>query len=547
MISISVQDDLRATINIRPSAKTLLVVQSLEGRRKWLTGGGLSFEPTRHNIEILASRLEASVENAVDQVAQEFEPRPSPYSPKTRAMPHQLRAMERMKGMKHFALLMKQGTGKTWVALTRAGMLWAYGEITGCLILSKKGPHKQWVVQQIPEHYGAACTSAFWPNKPAGQTEGIEFFSINVEALRDQSSKGFDAASTFIDRHQGKVLMVFDESHQIKNHATASWKSSKVLGQKCARRMILTGTPIASNLEEAWSQFRWLDESIIGIRYATSFRSEFCVMGGFDGKQVVGSKNVQRFTDLIAPFSFTVSKDELGLLPKTYARWEFNVTPAQSRMIKDIKRSLKEKIEASQNIADIRENGAGAIFKVQQISNGFVYNEDGSASDLFTCQTDNPRCAALGEIIDCIDGPVIIWAKFRRDIENITSFLRTKYPSEKTVRYFGDSTKREKDEAVESFLGGAARFFVANAASAGTGLNLQSGGCQNAIYYSNSDNSIERWQSEDRIHRIGMAGPAQYWDIVANKGIDRAILRRLSSKASLSSAVLQQAIEEIED
>jgi hypothetical protein len=44
-----------------------------------------------------------------------------------------------------------------------------------------------------------------------------------------------------------------------------------------------------------------------------------------------------------------------------------------------------------------------------------------------------------------------------------------------------------------------------------------------------------------------MNGTAQYWDLVANKGIDRAILARLQRKTSLSGAMLKEIYEEIEE
>jgi hypothetical protein len=536
-----------ATINIAPTIKNLSVVKLLEGRRLWLKGGGLSFEASQRNISILVESLSATVdEKPAEKSQSEFAPNFS-YKPRTEALPHQQRAINHISSVTNSALFMRPGTGKTWVALTHAGKLFSSGEITACLVVSKKGPHKQWAVQQIPEHFGAPYDCYLWPQGPQRSLSGkIVFFCINVEALRVEGSKGFNAAASFINQHSGRVLFVFDESHQIKNHSSLSWKSSSKLGRLCSRRMILTGTPIAANLEDAWSQFKWLDESIIGIRYSSSFRNEYCVMGGFEGKQIVGSKNLERFMSLIEPYTFILAKDEIGLPPKTFVRWPFELSNYQSDQISSIKSEIKEALLSGdiERISSI--NPASAAMKVQQISNGFVYNEDGSANNFYT-PTLNPRCKALIDVIECIEGPVIIWARFRKDITNIIQALSEEFPDQKSVSYYGGTEREEKERAVSDFLEGRARFFVANPASAGTGLNLQSGGCINAIYYSNSDNSIERWQSEDRIHRIGMSGTAQYWDLVANKGIDRAILARLQKKTSLSGAMLKEIYEEIEE
>lgn len=535
-----------ATINIAPTIKNLSVVKLLEGRRLWLKGGGLSFEASKRNIRILVESLSATIEEKTFCLIQKQHSGNFEYKPKTEALPHQERAIRHISNTIHPALFMRPGTGKTWVALTHSGRLFSSGEITACLVVSKKGPHKQWAVQQIPEHFGDLYDCYLWPQGPQRSMSGkIVFFCINVEALRVEGSKGFNAAASFIQQHSGRVLFIFDESHQIKNHSSLSWKTSNKLGKLCSRRIILTGTPIAANLEDAWSQFKWLDESIIGIRYSSSFRNEYCVMGGFEGKQIVGSKNLERFMSLIEPHTFILAKDEIGLPPKTFVRWPFELSNYQSDQISLIKSEIKEALLSGdiERISSI--NPASAAMKIQQISNGFVYNEDGTSQSFFDPPM-NPRCKALIEVIDCIEGPVIIWARFRKDTTNIIQAISDKFPEEKSVSYYGGTERHEKEKAVSDFLEGKARFFVANPASAGTGLNLQSGSCTNAIYYSNSDNSIERWQSEDRIHRIGMNGIAQYWDLVANKGIDRAILSRLQKKTSLSGAMLKEIYEEID-
>ena len=93
-------------------------------------------------------------------------------------------------------------------------------------------------------------------------------------------------------------------------------------------------------------------------------------------------------------------------------------------------------------------------------------------------------------------------------------------------------------EAVRSFLDPeGARVFLSNPQAGGTGLNLQ-GRCNHAIYYSNGFSAIDRWQSEDRIHRIGTNGAVVYTDLVAKGSIDAAILNNLKKKKGLSDMAL---------
>ena len=96
---------------------------------------------------------------------------------------------------------------------------------------------------------------------------------------------------------------------------------------------------------------------------------------------------------------------------------------------------------------------------------------------------------------------------------------------------------------------GEVDYFVGNPAAAGTGLDgLQV--AELAVYYSNGFNAENRWQSEDRIHRIGMRGRAHYVDLVTEDSVDNLILKNLSAKKGTARAVfenpslLEQANEE---
>jgi len=317
--------------------------------------------------------------------------------------------------------------------------------------------------------------------------------------------------------------------------------------------MILTGTPLAANLEEEWAQLGILNEDIIGIRYVSAFRMKYCIMGGFGNKNVVGQKDVDGFKRLTAPHIFRVAKSEIGFTPKLKTPWPFDLADRQKEMIKQLKSEFRVKLKAAKGDEKAEKElaiEAGAIAgQIQQISSGFLYREsdDGEREThlLFDRLEDNPRIAALEEVLDQIDGPSIIWGRFHTDIELVAKYLEE--GGRPFGLYYGPTKASEREAAIEDFNAGRTQHLVANTASAGTGLNLQLGGCTNAIYYTNSENTIDRWQSEDRIHRIGMRGTAQYWDLIAKQGRDRAIIKRFQERERFTSFVLDDFLEEIDE
>ena len=124
--------------------------------------------------------------------------------------------------------------------------------------------------------------------------------------------------------------------------------------------------------------------------------------------------------------------------------------------------------------------------------------------------------------------------------------LNNEFGSNQAVCYHGGNVST-RHTSVELFLARIAKFFVSNPAAGGTGLNLQSSGCQTVIFYNNDFNFITRAQAEDRTHRIGMRGAVTYFDLVADKSVDRHVLNNLRSKKSVSSLTLDEIRASISD
>ena len=119
---------------------------------------------------------------------------------------------------------------------------------------------------------------------------------------------------------------------------------------------------------------------------------------------------------------------------------------------------------------------------------------------------------------------------------------------DKAVHYHGSSNKQT--EAKNRFIEDESiRYFLGNPQSAGAGVDGLQAVCDRGLYYSNSDNSIDRWQSEDRIHRAGTVGWVVLTDLQAKGSPDTVIRRRHSTKRFLSQMTLgdlKEALNEIE-
>ena len=509
-----------------------MLLPAMEGKRQWLKGDRLRFESTGHNLSLIGSLPGIEVAHQAVQKASKPPANLADYSFKTKPYEHQLRALLKIGDKKTFGLFMEQGTGKTKVIIDWAGHLYGVGKITGILVVSKKGVHRQWIESEFPKHCGIEFDgNFFWNNKsPEFHGAGLQAFAINYEGV--YSVHGQAAVQAFIRRHHGKLLVVADESQAIKEPQTRRHKAlAKVTaGGAAPYRALVTGTPIARDLVDEWGQLKWLNSDIIGIKYLTTFRREYCIMGGFQMREVVGPRNLERFKTLTAPWIFRATKDEIGILPKQYSEWFFDLSDEQKAAMKQLKRDFLLSIEGKTVVEAIY--ATTVMIKMQQVSNGFVLDENTKVHLL----KNNPRIEAARDWLNSFEGKALIWCRFRQDIELVSQMLEADKQS--FVIYHGGVNDADRKMAVESFLDvNGSRVLLANPQTAGVGLNLQ-GLCNNALYYSNAFNYIDRVQSEDRIHRIGTKGAVVYTDLIGKGSIDKRILANLQQKKSLSDLVL---------
>lgn len=508
------------------------------------------FDPHRLLVEAQAMRVVQSQNRPQPgDYERSFAFRREPFS-------YQMEIFAAARHMTNIALApVAMGTGKTKMTLDIAADKFLRDEIDGVLVIAPNGVQRQWITAAIPDHLidkvrrDARC--AVW--KPTKKTPPditvpnrlrdryLRVLSFNVEAFSSSSGKAFIAARQFLA--SGRIMLVMDESSRIKNNRAARTKSILMLRQYAKVRVILSGTPITKGLEDLFTQYQFLDQNIIGLSNFYAFRNRYCVTvpayrgAAMGAVKITGYRNVEEFVHKIAPHSFVVPKDVLGLPEKTYERREVLMTAEQKKIYRALAKELVSDLQAHRIATPA--NAAVKITRLQQVLCGRVVTEE-AIDDETVQHTEETipsyRLEALLDVLGEHDGPAVIWCRFTSDIREIESLLRSE--GHGVVTYYGDTSEAERIEAVRKFREGEARYFIANPAAAGTGLDgLQVASL--AVYYSNAFAAEPRWQSEDRIHRIGMTGRAHYVDLVVPGTVDGMILNNLKAKGDLARAVFE--------
>lgn len=466
------------------------------------------------------------------------------YIYKTLPFKHQRDIFEMSRDREAFALLLEMGCGKTKIAIDTAAWLYATGQIGGVLVVAPNGVHQNWVDNEVPTHMPdyIPFKAAIYRSQPTKseaaalkatlEYDDLKIVAMNVEAFA--TKKGIEFADQFLNAIPS--IMIVDESSTIKSPKALRTKAILKLGRKAKFRRIMTGTPITQSPLDLYTQFAFLDPTILRCSSYYAFRNRYAIMremktGGRSFMVVQGYCNLDELTKLITPHSARVTKAEcLDLPDKLYQKRYVELSAKQKQLYEALRRNLIAEFAGKQVVATI---ALTKLLRLQQIIGGFVAFEDGS---LEAIDDRNPRLTALVETLEEVQGKVIIWARFRNEIKIITDMVSSIYGPAAVVEYHGGIDNATRADAVARFQNDpSVRFFVGHVQAGGKGLTLHA--ATTVIYYSNDFSLENRLQSEDRAHRIGQQHAVTYIDLVAPRTIDERLVQCLRTKKELADQI----------
>ena len=148
---------------------------------------------------------------------------------------------------------------------------------------------------------------------------------------------------------RGNAYLVIDESIQIKSHKSAQTKAVHKLAQwspytheatLCRYVRILTGRPQTQGPHDLWGQLR-----AIGLFQSTnfySFRGSFCVMGGWQDKEVIRAKNTDALARAMEDNVFQAKKADWlpGLPRKDQTIRDYKMSADQQRQYNQMEEAI---------------------------------------------------------------------------------------------------------------------------------------------------------------------------------------------------------------
>lgn len=322
--------------------------------------------------------------------------------------------------------------------------------------------------------------------------------------------------------------VVIDELSSFKNHQAKRFRALMKVRPKVKRIVGLTGTPTANGLMDLWAEFRLLDMGQRLGRFIGQYRTAYFKPDKMNGQIVYSYKPLpgaeEKIYERISDITISMKAADHLRMPELIStnravRLSDDEEKAYGNMRKELVLQLPD--------GEVTAASAAALSgKLCQMANGAVYTDSGDIVKLHDRKLD-----ALEDIVESMNGrPLLVAYWFKHDLDRI---------SERLHKLHIPFSRLDTENSIRRWNSGELPVALIHPASAGHGLNLQSGG--STLVWFGLTWSLELYQQTvARLWRQGQkSGTVVVQHIVTEGTIDEQILRALKNKDKTQTALIE--------
>lgn len=418
------------------------------------------------------------------------------------------------------AVLLDMGLGKTVISLTAiADLLFDSFEAHRILVVAPlRVARDTWPAEiskwQHLKHLTYAVAVGTVKERKAALSAGADITIINRENLGWLiDSSGFEF---------NYDMVIIDELSSFKNHKSKRFQSLMKVRPKVKRIIGLTGTPSSNGLMDLWAEFKLLDFGERLGRFITHYRNNYFIPDKRNGEIIYSYKPMPYAEDAIyrkiSDITISMkSTDHLQMPELITSQYEVQLSEEEEQRYEELKADFILELPEGEITA---ANAASLTGKLSQLANGAIYDDEGNIVEFHDRKLD-----ALEDIIESANGkPLLVAYWFKHDLQRIKK------------RFDVREIKTSKD--IIDWNNGDIPVAVIHPASAGHGLNLQSGG--STLIWFGLTWSLELYQQTNaRLWRQGQSSGTVVIEHIITKGtIDERILKALSLKEVSQNALI---------
>ncbi len=314
--------------------------------------------------------------------------------------------------------------------------------------------------------------------------------------------------------------IVIDELSGFKNYQSQRFKYLRKVRPFVKRWIGLTGTPTSNGLMDLWAEIGILDGGERLGRFIGRFRDAYFKAGSMNPSTGVVFSYVPRpgaeeqIYEKISDMTISMKAlDYLDMPECVYVNHEVELNSQERKLYDQLKKDLIIPLEDGDIDA---ANAASLSNKLLQMSNGAVYDENGEARVIHQRKLEK-----LEDLIESANGQQVLIAYwFKHDRQRIWEHLTACGYSPRDIR---------KSKDIKDWNDGRIPVALIHPASAGHGLNIQSGG--HILIWFGLTWSLELYQQTNaRLWRQGQKETVTIHHIVTKNTVDEDVLSALASK-----------------
>ena len=326
-------------------------------------------------------------------------------------------------------------------------------------------------------------------------------------------------------------MIVIDELSSFKSWQSKRFKSLMSVRPRVKRIVGLTGTPSSNGLMDLWAEIRILDMGKRLGRFIGPYREAFFLPDKMSSQRVFSYKLRPGAADAIYSRirDITISMratDYLHMPERIENRVMVCMSREEEKVYEGLRRDLIVQCKGQEIDA---VNAASLCGKLCQMANGAAYTDEDTVVAIHDRKLD-----ALEDLIESANGkPLLVAYWFRHDLQRI----RERFPQAREIRSSRD---------IEDWNAGQIQLGLIHPASAGHGLNLQSGG--NTLVWFGLTWSLELYQQTNaRLWRQGQkSSMVIIQHIITARTIDESIMKELGKKDKTQSALIDAVKAQLE-
>lgn len=442
--------------------------------------------------------------------------------PKYKAFPYQEEAAEFVAARDYAAIFHEQGLGKTKIAIDVMLCWLQRREVDTILVFTKKGLVANWL-REFKAHSELAPLVL-----TENSTKNYYVFTTPTRLVLSH----FEAAKKELRRFKAwlssrRVAVIIDESAKIKNPEADLAKAFFELSPLFAKRVIMTGTPVANRPYDLWAQVFFLDS---GASLGTDFKefkreTDLTADLSHDEKAFEAyRRRLESINQRIAAFSIRETKDggRIVLPSKEFQRIECDWEPAQFELYRQVSEELRALIvRDGKLIEDDQESILKRLLRLVQISSNPAMIDDsytaepGKFEPLYNLLTD---ITGRGE-------KAIVWTNFNWNCE----WLVKKLAPFGAHPLNGKMPVERRNAVVNWFLENPEdQVLVATPGAAKEGLTLTV--ANHVIFYDRTYSLDDYLQAQDRIHRVSQTRKCYVYNMLMVDSVDEWVDSLLEEK-----------------